>query len=390
MRTPTHIARGLAIALALSPALTAQAEPLRLRGEALGETRSPVGLLVLEGRGRERPWLEAEGLVWTGAGDELEADALVIAVKLRDPRGRAEGRMGRLILSTGAVRPLHLDGAYAAARRWGVQAEAFGGSPVVPRFGERGYDWVAGGRLSYAHRKVGQLGVSYFHQRDDGRHADDEIGVDLSTPPLWRLEGALRGAWDLIDPGLADLQASVARRLGPLRPELFVSHRSLTRLLPATSLFTVLGDAPSTSAGAAVRWNAAPRLDVLGTGAARWRDDEVFEDLALDLRLRLDDRGAGMFSVGGRRLGGEGSAFSGVRSALRLPIGPLSFATEVEVAFPDEPEGRGAAWPWALAAIGWRPAPLWETALAFEAMSSPQYTSSFQGLFRLSRLWEGP
>ena len=35
----------------------------------------------------------------------------------------------------------------------------------------------------------------------------------------------------------------------------------------ATSLFSVLGDFPSTSAGGTIRWRAAPRLELLGTGA---------------------------------------------------------------------------------------------------------------------------
>jgi hypothetical protein len=364
-----------------------------MRGEALAQTHAPVGLLVLEGSSRERPWLEAEGLVWTGGGGEdadAEADALVILVKLRDPRERGELRAGRLVLSTGAVRPLHMDGAWAIGRRRGVSLEAFGGSPVVPRFGERSYDWLAGGRVAYALRDLGTLGLSYLHQRDHGRPSDSEVGIDVSTAPLIVTEGALRAAWDLLQPGLADLHLSVARRFGALRGEAFVSHRSLSRMLPATSLFTVLGDAPATTGGVSAAWRAAPRLDVLGTGAARRRDDELHEDLALDLRLRLDDDGAGLLSLGGRRLGGHGS-FWGARGSLRLPLGAsFSLATEVEVAVPDEADGRGSVWPWALAALGWRPSPAWEVAAAFEALSSPELTRSFQGLFRLSRRLEAP
>jgi hypothetical protein len=379
----------LAMLVVWLAALYAHAEPLRLRGEALGQTRSPVGLLVLEADARERPWLAAEALVWTGAGDEAEADALVVAVTVKDPRGRGQLRAGRLVLSTGAVRPLHMDGAWGVARHRGVAAEAFGGSPVVPRFGERSYDWLAGGRVSWA-PSPGTIGVSFVQQRDEGRLADEEVGVDLSTAPLGPVEGSARAAYDLVQLGLADVHASVALRSKPGRAEVFVSHRSLSRILPATSLFTVLGDAPATTGGLTIRWWAAPRLDVLSTAAARRRDDDVHEDLSLALRLRLDDRGDGLTSLEVRRLGGEMSAFTGVRGTLRVPIGvTFAFATEVELAVPDEADGRGEVWPWALAALTWRPDGVWEAAVAVEAMSSPELRHSFQGLFRLSRRWEG-
>ena len=45
----------------------ADAQPLRLRADAVAESRSPAGLVVLQGEDTVRPWLSVEGLVWTGA-----------------------------------------------------------------------------------------------------------------------------------------------------------------------------------------------------------------------------------------------------------------------------------------------------------------------------------
>ena len=47
-----------------------------------------------------------------------------------------------------------------------------------------------------------------------------------------------------------------------MRGELSLEHRSPTHLLPATSLFTVLGEVASDRAGAGLRWRAAPRLEL--------------------------------------------------------------------------------------------------------------------------------
>src|ERR1700735_1556639 len=53
----------------------AWADPLRLRADALADTgadtrdgASPAGLVVLQAEDSMRPWVSAEGLVWTGAG----------------------------------------------------------------------------------------------------------------------------------------------------------------------------------------------------------------------------------------------------------------------------------------------------------------------------------
>ena len=141
----------------------ADADPIRLRGDALAETQgssSPTGLVVLQGEDTMRPWVAAEGLVWAG-GPSITGDVLVLTLRLREPHGYADARVGRFVLATGAVHPVQIDGAHLIARApWGSMVETFGGLPVVPRFGSRSYDWLAGARVAQAFATAATLGIS--------------------------------------------------------------------------------------------------------------------------------------------------------------------------------------------------------------------------------------
>ena len=165
----------------------ASAEPLRVRGDAIAEARSPSGLVVLQGQDRKYPWVDAEALVWAGARTDPTADVLTLTLKLRAPRGLGELRLGRFVFSSGAIRPMPIDGASAIGRApWGLSAEAFAGLPVVPRFAATGRDQVAGARLAQTVTSKATLGVSYVEQRLRGRLANQEVGADFAAVPIRR------------------------------------------------------------------------------------------------------------------------------------------------------------------------------------------------------------
>ena len=150
---------------------------LRLRGDVFVAAEPPVGLLMLEGEERGRDWLSVEAMVWSGLDSIQEngdGDALVALIKLRDPKGRGDARLGRFVIAGGAIRPLHLDGVAFHGRRRGLDAEVFGGIPVVPLVGVdgltmpgtyqaelegRSYDWVGGARVS---QQLGSLASPVF------------------------------------------------------------------------------------------------------------------------------------------------------------------------------------------------------------------------------------
>lgn len=374
----------------LAIAAPAAAEPLRLRGDALASVQAPAGLLVLEGGDRARPWIDAEAMVWTGLGEDgADGDALVVAIELRDPRKRGALRLGRFVVAEGALRPVHLDGGAARARLpRRFDATIFGGLPVAPGFGPRAYDWVVGARVARPIGK-GRVGLAWLQRRDHGALHTHELAAD-GVGRVRAIELAAGAAWDLVGSGLAEAKLSAAGKRGCVRGELFAIRRSPSHLLPATSLFSVLGDVPATLGGGDVRWRAAPRLDVGGRAGIRVADGSPREDLTARATLRLDDRGDGALGVELRRQGAEDGGWSGVRGFARVPVRARWTASgEAELAIADEPHGRGRVWPWALAALAWRPDG-WELAGALEAAATPEQVSRFDAIVRVSRVWEGP
>jgi hypothetical protein len=335
--------------------------------------------------------MDVEGLVWGGAGGvwgsstSVTGDVLVLAVHLREPHGYAEVRAGRFVLATGAVFPVQLDGGEVLLRSpWGEKLEVFGGAPVVPRFGARAYDWLAGARASQTVASKVTLGVSYVQRRDDGEISNEEVGADLAAALGRWLDVSGKAAYDLTSPGIADARLSAATRLGPVRLELFGLDQSPGRLLPATSLFSVLGDFASQQVGGTARWFAAPRLDVTAGGAGQLVGGELGANGWIRSTLRLDDRGDGDLGMEVLRVDVTGARWTGVRGIAAQPLGHgFRFSTEVEVVVPDQPDGKGSVWPWGLMALAWRRRQ-WEIAAATEAASTPEHRYEVNALARVA------
>jgi hypothetical protein len=368
----------------------ASADPVRLRADALAETQSPTGLVMLQGSDRLRPWVDAEALVWAGAKPSTTGDVLVLAMRVREPHGYGEVRAGRFVLATGAVHPVQIDGAHAVGRApWGSKVEAFGGLPVVPRFGSRSYDWLAGGRLAQSLVSVATLGVSYVQRRENGEIADEEVGVDVAAAPARWFDVAARAAYDVTSPGVSEARASMAARWNDWRVELFGSELQPGRLLPATSLFSVLGDLPSQMLGGTARWRAAPRLDLLASGAGQLVGGELGASGWFRAALKLDDRGDGNLGLELRRVDVVGARWTGVRGVASAPLGRgFRYSSEIEVVVPDAPDGRGAAWPWGLTALSWRSRDGWDVACAVEGSSTPEHRYETDALVRVARALE--
>jgi len=381
-------------ALLFATATRARAEPLRLRGDALvqSNTPSPVGLLVLRGEDRLRPWIDAETVAWLGVTDQPSAtgDVLSLSVRARDLASGSEVRAGRMLVGTGAIRPLHLDGLRALGRfSGGTSAEVFGGVPVVRRFGYRDFDFATGGRLAQAFGDRATLGVSYLHRRKDGTLADEEVGADAAfTPERW-FTAAARWAFDLTNPGTADALGSISMQNADLRGEVFATHRSAGRLLPATSLFSMLGDYAATTVGATGRYRMFPRLDVVATGSGQVQDGAAGGQGLVRTTLALDDEWAGTLGIEARRVHFGTARWTGVRTTFTKPLGAsFRVGAELELVVPDRPNGRGSVWPWALGAIGWRPARAWDVAVALEASRGPEYDAALATLLRATYVFE--
>lgn len=382
-----------ALAAALGTSSLARADLYRLNADAVGYTgapQSPVGLIILQGEGRPSSWVDAEAMAW-GGNTNGNYDVLSAMIRLHDPRNFAELRLGRQILTVGALRPVHMDGADIKLRApTGTSIETYGGVPVEPQFAYKAYDWLAGGRAAQQFGGMTTVGVSYYQQRQDGQLSYENAGIDFATAPVRWLDLAAHGTYGLIDPGLAEAGVSLAGRFGDLRPELYATHRSPSYLMPATSLFSALGDTPSEIVGASLKWRMFPRLDVLPLVAVRETVGDFGVDGTLRVTLRLDDRGDGVISVEGRRQGSGPDQWTGLRVTTRVPLTPkLRASTELELVAPDSPNGRGSLWPWGLVALRWAPYKHWDVAAAVEAASTPTATREVNGLARLGWSWGG-
>lgn len=391
------IARVLIGGAVITAASRAHSEPLRLRADALTTARSPAGLLVLDTDAMPNENLSAEAVVWVAGqrdarSSELDegatGDVLVAAVRARTANGRASAQLGRFVASLGALRATHVDGADARVRLPArVDAEAIFGVPVEPGLAmSHGWDWYAAGRLSRRLGEWGSAGIAYAQRRDDGQVVSEELAGDAGVALSKRSDVGVRAAFDLATSGLAELAVTTSYRRNDVRSELYALHRDASHLLPATSLFSVIGDVPSQRAGAVVTWRAAPRLDVIGEAAAR-RTDQMGLDIVGRARLRLDERGTSSLTGELRRSGIADDAWTGARCAARLglPRG-LSASWELELVVPDAPHGRGRVWPWGLAAIGWDHK-AWQAALAVEASASPEYRHRVDVIAQLARRW---
>jgi hypothetical protein len=312
-------------------------------------------------------------------------------MRVREPHGYGEVRAGRFVLATGAVHPVQMDGVDTIVRSpWGVTVEGFGGLPVVPRFGARAYDWLAGGRLADTIASIATFGVSYVQRRETGEISDEELGADMAIAAARWLDVAAFGSYDLVNPGIAEARASAAARWQDWRLEIFASQLSPGRLLPATSLFSVLGDLPSQTAGATLRWRAAPRLDLLASGSGQDVGAELGGNGWVRASLRLDERGLGTLGAEIRRVDLPGARWTGARAIATLPLGAaLRYSSEIEIVVSDHPNGRGVAWPWGLSALSWRLPAGWEVAAALEASASPLHRYEANALARLSWAFGG-
>ena len=382
--------RRVLVVAAIAATSRADADPLRLRADALSTTASPAGLLTLEADGAAGPGLSAEAVVWTGSlSDQSRGDVLVIALRARTAEGRASVRVGRFVESLGALRPVHVDGAAGRVRLpFQLAVETYAGIPVVPGLATaRSWSWATGGRIARSIGDAGSIGVAYAQQRDGGRLVSEEIGIDAGAAVGRREDLGARLTYDLANPGIAEVAVTASHRSKALRTELYVSHRAASHLLPATSLFSVLGDVPAERAGAVATWRCAPRLDLVADLGARRVDRDVAPEAVVRARLRLDDLGTSALTGELRRDGVGDDTWTGARGAARIAL-PYSLAvsTELELVIPDRDRGLGSAWPWGLAALAWDNG-TWQAAVALEASASPQDRRRVDVLGQLGRRW---
>jgi hypothetical protein len=386
---------------------TTSAQPHRLGAELWGQLEPNAGMIILEGSSRKYPYIDAEALVWGGAGatqwglsdNQATFEALVMTVRLRDPRGVSDTRLGRFMLSTGAVRAMHIDGGHIMLRaRSKTHVEVFGGVPVDGNIEGRKYDWVVGGRVSQGLGNKGMIGASYYNRFNAGQRSDEEVGGDFALRVASWLDMSAKMSWELVNPGLAEVLGTISAQTASqvIRGELYVTKRSPTRMLQSTSLFTVLGDPGTLAAGGNLRWRAAPRLDLWVNGALQEAQDDFGWSGYLRGVLRTDDDGKGSILGELRRQQVATSSWTGLRLASVIPLyedhdTTVGLMPEFEIIFPDHPEpNQGNVWPWGRLALRWQPTKSWAVAAACEASANQIQRFDVRALARVSYQGQWP
>ena len=389
-------AGALLAARALDPGTVASAQVgagsaafIPVSADLLLQGRPAQGLVVLNSGYRNHAYVDADAAVFMGVNDDATSgDVLSMSIGLREPQGWGRARVGRFILSTGAVRPVHIDGLSAQARSTsGTALELFGGLPVVPELGERDFDWLLGGRISqWLWDERFGLGLSYLQRREGGALDDAEVGADLSVHPLPWLSLHGIASYDLVYYGLSEARISVQALSETTDVRLFAAQRVAARLLPATSLFSVISDAPSRQLGGELHYRAFPRLGFGATLAYEAVDQRLGYRLAARARLRFSDPGqaGGELRIEANRRTYGQDGYTGAALITRFPLTPaLNCNANLELAAPDEARGRGALWPWARVGASYHISERLMVAASLGARSSPEAVHELEGLLRV-------
>ena len=171
-------------------------------------------------------------------------------------------RVGRQLLTGGAVRNVQLDGMSFAAKVWrGLGVEIYGGSPVTPRLNFSRGNALAGGRVFYRLGFDAEVGASYVYAQEDGSLTRSDFALDawwrasqqvtLGGNAQWSLyesrfaEGRLLATWQ---PNRTwQITADAARTA----PDLFLARNSI---------FSVFSEERRDEGGAEVAYRLGPAL----------------------------------------------------------------------------------------------------------------------------------
>ena len=322
-----------------------------------------------------RPWISAEGLVWAGGrSPSLTGDVLVLTLHVREPHGYAEARAGRFVLATGAVHPVQIDGAHVIARApWGAMVETFGGLPVVPRFGARSYDWLAGGRVARASRERRGAGrvlraatrVRGDLERRGRRRRGGGSGAVVRPRRVRRVRHHQprhrRGS--RVGGGALERLAVRALRIAASRPAGCCPRRRCSRCWATWR---------RRRSGRRCDGARPRRLDLLASGAGQDVAGGPGGNGWVRATLELDDRGKGNLGVELRRVDVPGTQWTGVRAIAAVPSAK-AFATRRRSRLSRPTTPTDEAWRGRGASRRSRGGPLdgWEVAGALEASATP-------------------
>jgi hypothetical protein len=181
-------------------------------------------------------------------------------------RRRIKLRLGRQVVTGGAARFTHVDGASIAVQLFrGLEVRAFGGVPVIPRFGVTVGEATGGGALAYRFTTDSHIAVSFAHIQDQGRAARQDLGIDFRAVPHRLIWITGLGVVSLLEKQMAEVDLAMTTQ--PVRRfDLRVDYRFQTPNLwiPRSSIMAVFSDESRHEAGGQLDYRPHPRVGLLG------------------------------------------------------------------------------------------------------------------------------
>lgn len=226
-------------------------------------------------RAPDQEWLQDFRFVVRGWGrltlgpvfdDRVNADLDSAFVEGRMLERRLLLRLGRQLVTGGAVRAAQLDGASVRALAGaGLGFDLWGGVPVQPRFGTSWGDALAGGRVFWRRSFDSEIGASFVYSLRGHELSREDVAIDGSWSPLrpLNLSGLLQ--WNLEERRLAEGRGMVLWQVAPsLQLSADAQRTAPSLFLDRSSIFAVFSDERRDEAGGEVVWRAIPALSLSG------------------------------------------------------------------------------------------------------------------------------
>jgi hypothetical protein len=209
---------------------------------------------------------------YTNTG-RVSGDLDLAFVKAELARRAVMVQLGRMMVSQGNSRMVQMDGLSLRLRLpAGFAVAGYVGSPVATRFGTRVGDYTenpahgdvtAGGRLSWTHPRLLEIGASFAQDWDRGVTSRQDLAGDLRLTPVASLTMAGYLDYALSDSAVAEANGSVLW-LASRKVQVSLDYRYLvpSLLLARDSILSVFSDTARNDIGGNLHLSLVPALSL--------------------------------------------------------------------------------------------------------------------------------
>ena len=237
-----------------------------------------------------------------GRLDAADTKALAGDFEIAFLQGRLLSRrltlsLGRHVVTGGAARFTHLDGASADLRiGGGIGFAAYGGAPVIPRFARAQGDAIYGGRLYWRGSMESEVGASFVQVLDHGRTARMDAGLDARVRVMNGLSFGGFGLWSLAESRLAEVDVGPTWVVNEkLQARLQYRRTAPDLFLPRSSIFSVFAEMQRDEVGGDVSYQVNPYTGLFADYHSVWPGGGRGDDATLRATFRSDPSSTAVF-----------------------------------------------------------------------------------------------